>query len=323
MLKTTLYLKKTLTHGCIVCLRTDKNKLRQVKNELNVKEKKWGTEGTYTRTTSPRVFEQVSSASSLFVSQQELLVVFHVKLFQMLDSTGSVVPRNITSTGWDAGRTHIARCCLALRCFESKISTHEGQRELAAVVPSAHSCRLSQVNMRCVHGSAKTMEWNMYQWNWYPMCNLCWHWTWYYYWIGGVPSLFQAKLQAEFLVNVDTESEGMYGGGSKGPLLSRHHCYPLIFTYWISRDLLTRAHSRSTASSTSSWCPILATPSSSRSWCVIFSSCSPLIFSRSKLLTYCWRLSSKPENTRRRRQTGSLSRQTIQSHISVLQFNCH
>lgn len=65
---------------------------------------------------------------------------------------------------------------------------------------------------------------------------------------------------------------------------------PLTFR----ESLLTRAHSRSTASSTSSWWPILATPSSSRSWCVIFSSCSPLIFSRSKLPTYCWRLSSKP-----------------------------
>lgn len=70
----------------------------------------------------------------------------------------------------------------------------------------------------------------------------------------------------------------------------------------ISARLLTRAQSRSTASSTSSWWPILATPSSSRSWCVIFSSCSPLIFSRSKLPTYCWRLSSKPWRQKRKKK---------------------
>lgn len=84
----------------------------------------------------------------------------------------------------------------------------------------------------------------------------------------------------------------------------------LQFDTFCSRNLLTRAQSRSTASSTSSWCPILAMPSSSRSWCVIFSSCSPLIFSRSKLLTYCWRLSSKPWNTRQSRQIRQLIRQT-------------
>lgn len=57
---------------------------------------------------------------------------------------------------------------------------------------------------------------------------------------------------------------------------------------------LTSAQRRSTASNTSSWCPIRVTPSSSRSWCEIFSSCSPFIFSRSNLWTYCCRQSSNP-----------------------------
>lgn len=50
----------------------------------------------------------------------------------------------------------------------------------------------------------------------------------------------------------------------------------------------------------SSWCPILVTPSSSSSWWVMCSSCSPPICSRSKLFTYCWRQSSRPEETRGR-----------------------
>lgn len=117
----------------------------------------------------------------------------------------------------------------------------------------------------------------------------------------------------EFLGNADTESEGTVT--KRDPLfchksfLKIQWCfYPLYLNTHISRahtrsrDLLTRAQSRSTASSTSSWCPILATPSSSRSWCVILSSCSPLIFSRSKLLTYCCRLSSKPGHTRWKRR---------------------
>lgn len=57
---------------------------------------------------------------------------------------------------------------------------------------------------------------------------------------------------------------------------------------------LTRAHSRSTASRMSSWCPILDTPRSSSSWWVIRSSWSPPTFSLSKVLMYCWRQSSRP-----------------------------
>lgn len=57
---------------------------------------------------------------------------------------------------------------------------------------------------------------------------------------------------------------------------------------------LTSAQRRSTASNTSSWCPIRVTPSSSRSWWEICSSCSPFIFSRSNLWTYCCRQSSNP-----------------------------
>lgn len=60
---------------------------------------------------------------------------------------------------------------------------------------------------------------------------------------------------------------------------------------------LTRAQRRSTASRMSSWCPILVTPSSSSSWWVMCSSCSPPICSRSKLFTYCWRQSSRPEES--------------------------
>lgn len=60
---------------------------------------------------------------------------------------------------------------------------------------------------------------------------------------------------------------------------------------------LTRAHSKSTASSMSSWWPILDTPKSSSSWWVIRSSWSPPTFSLSKVLMYCWRQSSKPGET--------------------------
>lgn len=59
--------------------------------------------------------------------------------------------------------------------------------------------------------------------------------------------------------------------------------------------VLTNAQRRSTASRISSWCPTRVTASSSRSWCEIFRSCSPSIFSLSKLETYCWRLSSSPD----------------------------
>lgn len=60
-------------------------------------------------------------------------------------------------------------------------------------------------------------------------------------------------------------------------------------------EVLTNAQSRSTASRISSWWPTRVIVSSSRSWWEIFRSCSPLIFSLSKLGTYCWRLSSSPE----------------------------
>lgn len=60
---------------------------------------------------------------------------------------------------------------------------------------------------------------------------------------------------------------------------------------------LTRAQSKSTASSTSSWWPILDTPKSSSSWWVIRSSWSPPTFSLSKVLMYCWRQSSRPGGT--------------------------
>lgn len=108
----------------------------------------------------------------------------------------------------------------------------------------------------------------------------------------------QAPLGAEALLSATNSS------------LKTHLCLTIplfpgmtqVFYNTHSGELLTSAQRRSTASNTSSWCPILATPSSSRSWCVIFSSCSPLIFSRSKLLTYCWRLSSNPGHTKQRRQ---------------------
>lgn len=58
---------------------------------------------------------------------------------------------------------------------------------------------------------------------------------------------------------------------------------------------LTRAQSKSTASRTSSWWPILDTPKSSSSWWVIRSSLSPPTFSLSKVLMYCCRQSSSPE----------------------------
>lgn len=58
---------------------------------------------------------------------------------------------------------------------------------------------------------------------------------------------------------------------------------------------LTRAQSKSTASSMSSWWPILDTPKSSSSWWVIRSSWSPPTFSLSKVLMYCCRQSSRPE----------------------------
>lgn len=57
---------------------------------------------------------------------------------------------------------------------------------------------------------------------------------------------------------------------------------------------LTRAQSKSTASSMSSWWPILDTPKSSSSWWVIRNSWSPPTFSLSKVLMYCWRQSSRP-----------------------------
>lgn len=60
---------------------------------------------------------------------------------------------------------------------------------------------------------------------------------------------------------------------------------------------LTRAQSKSTASSMSSWWPILDTPKSSSSWWVIRSSWSPPTFSLSKVLMYCWRQSSRPGGT--------------------------
>lgn len=34
----------------------------------------------------------------------------------------------------------------------------------ATVVLAVHSCRLTQVTMRCIHGPAQTTEWNMNQW---------------------------------------------------------------------------------------------------------------------------------------------------------------
>lgn len=64
-------------------------------------------------------------------------------------------------------------------------------------------------------------------------------------------------------------------------------------------EVLTKAQSRSTASRISSWWPTRVIVSSSRSWWEIFRSCSPLIFSLSKLGTYCWRLSSSPETDRK------------------------
>lgn len=60
----------------------------------------------------------------------------------------------------------------------------------------------------------------------------------------------------------------------------------------------TKAQRRSTASRMSSWWPTRLTESSSRSWWEIFNSCWPSIFSFSKLVMYCWRLSSSPERDR-------------------------
>lgn len=60
---------------------------------------------------------------------------------------------------------------------------------------------------------------------------------------------------------------------------------------------LTRAQSKSTASSISSWWPILDTPKSSSSWWVIRNSWSPPTSSLSKVLMYCWRQSSRPWET--------------------------
>lgn len=94
-----------------------------------------------------------------------------------------------------------------------------------------------------------------------------------------------------------------------------------IETHICSRDLLTRAQSRSTASNTSSWCPIRATPSSSRSWCVIFNNCSPLIFSRSKLPTYCCRLSSKPGDEKGKYR-GSLEYGSVCYCSTVISKSC-
>lgn len=82
-------------------------------------------------------------------------------------------------------------------------------------------------------------------------------------------------------------------------------------------SILTRAQSRSTASRTSSWCPIRDTPSSSRSWWEIFSSCSPLIFSRSKLWMYCWRLSSSPRKKKREGIKINYLHQTTNSSIQL------
>lgn len=73
---------------------------------------------------------------------------------------------------------------------------------------------------------------------------------------------------------------------------------------------LTRAQSKSTASSMSSWWPILDTPKSSSSWWVIRSSWSPPTFSLSKVLMYCCRQSSRPEgNTQHDRKTFTTARQ--------------
>lgn len=79
---------------------------------------------------------------------------------------------------------------------------------------------------------------------------------------------------------------------------------------------LTRAQSKSTASSISSWCPILDTPKSSSSWWVIRSSWSPPTFSFSKVLMYCCRQSSRPEGKATGRQENfqhSTTRWTISS----------
>lgn len=139
-------------------------------------------------------------------------------------------------------------------------------------------------------------------------------------------------------MNADPESKGRGGAVTKGERMVCYKsflgiqshtlsmcfllCYDIpdtvfeLATHICSRDLLTRAQSRSTASNTSSWCPILATPSSSRSWCVIFNNCSPLIFSRSKLLTYCCRLSSKPGDEKGKYRD-SLDKQSVDQSATV------
>lgn len=63
--------------------------------------------------------------------------------------------------------------------------------------------------------------------------------------------------------------------------------------------LLTKAQSRSTASSTSSWCPTRDTPRDSSSWWDILSSFSPSTCCSWNDGMYCCRQSSRPEGQTR------------------------
>lgn len=73
---------------------------------------------------------------------------------------------------------------------------------------------------------------------------------------------------------------------------------------------LTRAQSKSTASSMSSWWPIRDTPKSSSSWWVIRSNWSPPTFSFSKVLMYCCRQSSRPGGNTQQIFQNSLNTET-------------
>lgn len=83
----------------------------------------------------------------------------------------------------------------------------------------------------------------------------------------------------------------------------KRYCFPIakckivfLENVFLHKNLkLTRAHSKSTASRMSSWCPMRVTPSSSSSWWVMRNNWSPAIISLSKFLIYCCRQSSRPE----------------------------
>lgn len=83
---------------------------------------------------------------------------------------------------------------------------------------------------------------------------------------------------------------------------------------------LTRAQSKSTASSMSSWWPILDTPKSSSSWWVIRSSWSPPTFSLSKVLMYCWRQSSRPGGTTQTGWQENFQCGTTRWHFAFVSF---